>query len=435
MGRWGPRRDCRNSLSEPAGSRARPRLRVALLTYRGSPHSGGQGIYVRYLSRALRDLGQSVTVVAGPPYPDLDDGVGHVALPSLDLYRADDPFRRPNRHEFRDAIDVLEYLGMCAAGFPEPLTFSLRAARFLRAHRDRFDVVHDNQCLGYGLLGLTRAGLPVVGTIHHPIPLDLRVELAATESRARRAALRRWYGFARMQGRVARRLPAIVAPSERAKSDVTAEFKVRPERVSVVHNGVDASLFAPRPEVARLPGRIVTTASADVPLKGLAHLIEAVAKLRTERDVHLVIVGKARPRGAAVRAIERYGVADAVTFTGRIDASGLVETYATAEVAVVPSLYEGFSLPAAEAMSCGVPLVATTGGAIPEVTGPDGHAAMLAPPGDSDALFAHVSRLLDDAPLRQRLGRNGRERVLRRFTWRQAAEATVEVYRDVMRRC
>ena len=392
-------------------------------------------MYIRYLSRALADLDHDVTVFSGPPYPDVHEDISLVRVPSLDLYRPEDPFRRPHRSEFRDAIDVLEYATMCAAGYPEPLTFSLRAARALKASPASFDVVHDNQCLGYGLLDLKRADLPVVATIHHPIPLDRKMEVAGAPTRAKRIALRRWYAFARMQGRVARRLPHLISVSERARDDAIAEFGVRPERISVVHNGVDSALFKPLPRTARRPGRIITTASADVPLKGLVYLIEAVAKLRTERDVELLVVGRSKPDGPAQAAIDRYGLNEAVRFESSVDWLRLVELYSESEVAVVPSLYEGFSLPAAEAMSCGVPLVATTGGALPEVTGPDGVAALLVEPADAEALAAAVRRLLDDPELRARLGASGRERVLRRFSWAQAAVATVDEYRRVIGRC
>jgi glycosyltransferase involved in cell wall biosynthesis len=410
-------------------------LRIALLTYRGSPHSGGQGVYVRYLSRALSELGHDVTVFSGPPYPDLHNGIPLERLPSLDLYRPEDPFRRPARSEFHDAIDILEYATMCLAGFPEPLTFSLRAARRLRSRIRAFDVIHDNQSLGYGLLSLQRAGLPVMATIHHPIPLDKKVEVANAPTRAKRLSLRRWYAFARMQGRVARRLERIITVSEWARDDSVREFSIPVDRISVVHNGVDASLFRPLPEVERRPGRIITTASADVPLKGLAFLIEAVAKLRTEREVELVVVGKSKLGGASRAAIDRFGLKDAVTFESGVDWLRLVRLYAESEVAVVPSLYEGFSLPAAEAMSCGVPLVATTGGALPEITGVDGCAALLVRPADAGAMATSIGRLLDDAELRRRLGNHGRSRVQRKFTWRQAAAATADEYRHVIGSC
>ena len=389
---------------------------------------------MRYLSRALQRLGHDVTVFSGQPYPDLD-GVALEKLPSLDLYRADDPFRRPHRHEFRDAIDVLEYATMCAAGYPEPLTFSLRAARALKALNGRFDVVHDNQCLGYGLLSMRRAGLPVIATIHHPISLDRKMEVEHAPTRAKKMSLKRLYAFTKMQGRVARRLPRVIAVSDQGREDSVREFGVPRANIAVIHNGVDADLFRPLPHVARRPGRIITTSSADVPLKGLVFLIEAVAKLNTERDVELVVIGKPRRKGAARAAIERLGLEGVVRFESGVDWLRLVELYAEAEVAVVPSLYEGFSLPAAEAMSCGVPLVATTGGALPEVTGPDGESALLVPPRDAEALASAIRRLFDHPELATRLGASGRRRVLERFSWDHAARETVREYRRVIAGC
>lgn len=410
-------------------------LRIALLTYRGNPHSGGQGVYVRYLSKALADLGHEVTVLSGQPYPDLHEGVELWPLPSLDLYRSDDPFRVPGRQEFRDAIDVLEFSTMCLAGFPEPLTFTLRAARTLRGARGRFDVVHDNQSLGYGLLKISR-DTPLLATVHHPCSIDRDIELAQATNRKKKLSLQRWYGFTGMQAKVARRLPQILTVSEAARHDVAREFRVPPSRISVVHNGVDTNLFSPSEKVPTIPGRIVTTASADAPLKGLSFLIEAVAKLRTERDdVHLVVIGRAAPDGVVSAALDRFGVRSHVTFEDGIGWDRLVQLYREAEVAVVPSLYEGFSLPAIEAMACGTALVATDGGALPEVVGADGDSALVVPAGDAGSLATAIGRLLDDAALRNRIGYAGRQRVGERFTWRAAAEATVEHYRDAIRRC
>src|SRR5688500_11840281 len=125
-------------------------LRIAYLAYRGNPHSGGQGVYTRYLTRELVALGHEVTVFGGQPWPILDPGVEWVPVPSLDLYRDPDPFRIPWPSELKTREDVLEFALMCTAGFPEPLTFSLRARQLLAARRDDFDIVHDNQCLGTG---------------------------------------------------------------------------------------------------------------------------------------------------------------------------------------------------------------------------------------------------------------------------------------------
>ncbi len=417
-----------------AADGARP-LRVALLSYRSKPHCGGQGVYVRALSRELVALGHDVEVLSGPPYPELDvDPTGRgprlTEVPSLDLYREPDPFRVPHWREFRSPIDVLEFLLMCTAAFPEPLTFSLRAARVLRRRAERPDVVHDNQTLGYGLLLLQRAGLPVVATVHHPITEDRRHDLAAARG-TKRLSTRRWYSFLAMQGRVVRRLPALLTVSRSSYDDIVRDFRVRPERLTVVPVGVETDVFVP-PSAPRVPGRIVATASADVPLKGLVPLLEAVAKLRTEREVELVVVGRPKEGGAALQATERLGLVDAVRFVSGLSEPELVDLFGSAQVAVVPSLYEGFSLPAVEAMACGTALVATTAGALPEVVGPDGITALHVPPGDPEALAAAVARLLDDPELADRLGAAGRERVVQLFTWRAVAEQTVRWYRAVL---
>ncbi|GGT62994.1 glycosyl transferase family 1 [Streptomyces lateritius] len=408
-------------------------MRIALLTYKGNPFCGGQGVYVRHLSRELARLGHHVEVVGSQPYPTLDEGVALTELASLDLYRSPDPFRTPGRDEYRDWIDALEVATMWTGGFPEPLTFSLRARRMLAARRGDFDVVHDNQTLGYGLLG--DLGAPLVTTIHHPITVDRQLELEAAADWKRRASVRRWYAFTRMQKRVARRLPSVLTVSGTSRQEIVDHLGVREDRIQVVHIGADTALWSPDPAVAEIPGRIVTTSSADVPLKGLIHLVEALAKLRTENPAaHLVVVGRRAEDGPVAQAIERYGLQDAVEFVKGISDAELVDLVRSAQVACVPSLYEGFSLPAAEAMATGTPLVATTGGAIPEVAGPDGETCLAVPPGDAGALSAALARLLGDADLRARLGAAGRARVLANFTWARAAQGTADLYREAIAR-
>ena len=416
-------------------------LRIALLSYRSKPHCGGQGVYVRALSRELVALGHSVDVLSGPPYPELDpDTTGRgprlVVVPSLDLYREPDPFRVPRLREFRSPTDVLEFLLMCTAAFPEPLTFSLRAAKLLKAGQvaggPAYDVVHDNQTLGYGLLLLQRAGFTVLANVHHPIAEDRRHDLAAAAGLSKRLGTRRWYSFLRMQGRVVRRLPAVLTVSQNSFADIVRDFRVPAERLTVVPVGVDTDVFR-APTIARVPGRIVATASADVPLKGLVPLLEAVAKLKTERDIELVVVGRPRPGGAAAEALDRLGLADCVRFVSGLPEAELVELYGSAEVAVVPSLYEGFSLPAIEALACATPLVVTTAGALPEVVGPDGVSALQVRPGDPEALAAAVGRILDDPDLAARLGAAGRARVVELYTWRSVAEQTVAWYRTILK--
>ena len=401
-------------------------VRVALLSYRSKPHCGGQGVYVRHLSRELVGLGHQVEVFSGQPYPELDPGVLLTRVPSLDLYREPDPFRTPRPAEIRDGIDVLEVATMWTAGFPEPLTFSLRAARLLRTRLRDFDVVHDNQTLGYGMLAVARTGVPLVTTIHHPITFDRRVDLAAARG-WKRLSTRRWYGFVTMQRRVARRLSRILTVSESSARDIVADFGVAPDRIEVVPLGVQPEVFD-LPRAARVPGRIVAMASADTPMKGVATLLEAFAKLRTERDVELLLVTRPKPGGRTEQLVDSLSITDSVRFVSGLSDTDLAAVVGSAEVACVPSLYEGFSLPTVEAMACGTPLVASRAGAIPEVVGADGLCADLVTPGDAEDLAHALAALLDDPDRRLRMGEAGRRRAVDTFSWRAVAEATVASY-------
>lgn len=406
-------------------------LRIALLSYRSKPHVGGQGVYVRHLSKALADLGHHVEVISGQPYPVLDERVRLVELPSLDTWNDQFPARMPGLWELKHWTDFVEVTSFSLGAFPEPLAFSLRAWNHLRRRTGDFDIVHDNQSLGYGLLGIQRI-LPLLGTVHHPIAIDRRLELEHATSRYKRLTLRRWYGFTRMQARVARRLRRIVTVSESSRRDIELEYGVPRSRVHIVPVGVDTDLFRPIPGVERVPGRLITTASADVAMKGLRFLLEAMAKLRADRDVSLVVVGKAKENGRTAGTLDRLGLEGAVEFVSGLPDQRIYELYSEADLAVVPSLYEGFSLPAIEAMACGVPVVATTGGALPEVIGADGVTGYLVPPGDPEALARKIAVALDDPAGRTRVGAAGRQRVVEQWSWRVTAERTVDQYRALL---
>jgi glycosyltransferase involved in cell wall biosynthesis len=406
-------------------------LRLAYLSYRSKPTVGGQGIYTRHLTKALADLGHRVEVFSGQPYPVLDPRVTLHQLPSLDIFNDFYPGRMPAFWELKSLSDLIEVTQYSAGTFSEPLAFSHRAYRALKSRTADFDLVHDNQCLGYGVLAINRL-LPTLVTLHHPITVDRRLEMAAAPNWHKRMGIGRWYGFVKMQARVARRMPRIVVVSENSIDDIEHDMRVERERMRLVHVGVDPDLFRPLPQVARIPGRLITTASADVELKGLRFLLEAMAKLRTERDVSLTVIGRAKPGGRSAELIERLGLADAIEFVTGVPDERIVELYAQSELAVVPSLYEGFSLPAVEAMATGIPLVATTGGALPEVTGTDGETVLHCVPGDADSLAAALRRGLDEPDLRARLGEAGRARVSELYTWRLTAQRTVEQYREVL---
>ena len=405
-------------------------LRIAYLTYRGKPHVGGQGVYTRHLTKALADLGHHVEVFGGQPYPILDSRIPLHKLPSLDIFNDQYPGRFPAYWEIKDWPSFVETAQFLKGTFGEPRAFSIRAYNELSKRVNDFDLVHDNQCLGYGILKIEKK-IPTIVTLHHPITKDRKLEMEHTKTWFKRRAISRWYSFVNMQGKVASKMPRVVVVSENSIADIHTDMKVSLDRMKLVPVGVDPDLFTPLPHIARKPGHLITTASADVALKGLSYLLEALAKIRTERDVHLTIIGRPR-EGANADLIRKLGLTDCITHVSGVSDERIVELYAESELAVVPSLYEGFSLPAIEAMSTGICLVATTGGALPEVTGVDNETVLSCPAGDAEALAASIRRGLNDAELRNRIGAAGRTRVVERWSWKHCAQLTVDQYREVL---
>lgn len=406
-------------------------LRIAYLTYRGKPHVGGQGVYTRHLTKALLDLGHEVEVFGGQPYPVLDERITLTKLPSLDLFNDHYPGRFPAFWEFKTREDLLE-VGVFSTGvFPEPLAFSARVHRHLAPRAHEFDLIHDNQCLGWGIKRLEKI-IPTIVTLHHPITRDRALEMAAAPNFYKRWSIGRWYSFVKMQGKVASQMPRVVVVSENSINDIHADMGVALDRMRLVPVGVDPELFTPLPHIERKPGRLITTASADVALKGLAYLIEAMVALREEgRDISLTIIGRPKP-GKSMDLIDRYNLHPHIEFVSGVSDERIVELYAEAELAVVPSLYEGFSLPAIEAMCTGTPLVATDGGALPEVTGADGETVFRCTAGDVSSLATSIRQALDQPEARAAIGTAGRQRVTERWSWRHCAELTVEQYREVL---
>jgi len=405
-------------------------LRIAYLTYRGKPHVGGQGVYTRHLTKAFVDLGHHVEVFGGQPYPILDSRIPLHKLPSLDIFNDQFPGRFPAYWEIKDWPSFVETAQFLKGTFGEPRAFSIRAYNELSKRVNDFDLVHDNQCLGYGILKIEKK-IPTIVTLHHPITKDRKLEMEHTKTWWKRRAISRWYSFVNMQGKVASKMPRVVVVSENSIADIHTDMKVSLDRMKLVPVGVDPDLFTPLPHISRKPGHLITTASADVALKGLSYLLEALAKIRTERDVHLTIIGRPR-EGANADLIRKLGLTDCITHVSGVSDERIVELYAESELAVVPSLYEGFSLPAIEAMSTGICLVATTGGALPEVTGVDNDTVLSCPAGDAEALAASIRRGLDNADLRNRIGAAGRTRVVERWSWKHCAQLTVDQYREVL---
>ncbi len=418
------------ALTNPAGSSAP--LSIALLGYRSNPYSGGQGIYLRYLSKALVEAGHRVDVISGEPYPELDDErIGLIRLPGLNLFAEENHLTALRPRHLKSFTDTFEWFSMATGGFSEPYTFGRRVADYLAKEGRHYDIIHDNQCLSWGTLALQQRGQKLVTTIHHPITWDRDIALAHATGWKQRLLIKRWHHFLKMQTTVAGKLEHIVTVSRRSKQDICRAFNIDPGRIEVIYNGIDTETFRPEPSIARNPWQLITTASADQPLKGTQHLIPAFAGL-LERfpKLRLIFIGRPKPGGDTERLIERFGVGERIRFIHGIGAEEFRHLYASSAIAVVPSEYEGFGLPAGEAMACGVPLVSTDGGALPEVVG---NAGRIVPAADPKALEAAIAELLALPPARrEEIGLAGRAHIVEQFSWQQAAHAMTRVYGRVL---
>ena len=361
-------------------------------------------------------------------------GFRSTSFPSLEIYNDHYPGRIPGFWEIKDLPDALELGSFMTGNFSEPLSFSMRAYRALAERPGDFDLVIDNGCLGYGNLLIQRKlGLPILGIIHHPITVDRQLELDNARTLMERIGKRRWYAFTRMQTRVCQQITRFVTVSESSRNDIATDHKVDIDKIHIVPIGIDTDFFAPKPHIERVPGRIVSTASADVPLKGQKFLLEALAKVRAEYpDAHLELIGRQRDGSTTADTLERLGLSEVVNFNHGISYEALVELLASATVAIVPSLYEGFSIPAIEALSCAAPLIATTGGALPEVAGPHLETCLAVPPGDSDALAEQIKFAYENPDVCARIAAAGRQRVIEKWSWRESGITTADHCRAVL---
>jgi len=406
-------------------------MRICLLSYRSYRYSGGQGIYLLYLSRSLRDLGHQVDVISGPPYPDLDDGVRLIKLPSLDLYSMSSVRRLfINPLKLNTFPSLVEWLGTMSGYFSEPMAFGMRAYNLMRnSPENKYDIIHDNQTLAYDVLKIQELGFPIVETIHHPVTIDRDLAIQSATSLKDKLGLRRWFSFINMQIKVARRLSHLITVSQTARQHIADTFKISQDKLRVIYNGIDTDIFSPSPKVHRMENRLLVVISRDTAVKGLRYMLETLAILRQKHPLELIVIAKGTDNSTTQRLINKLGIRDYVKFIDEIDTAELVNQYRLASIVVIPSVYEGFGLPAAEAMSCGAPVVSTTAGALPEVVGDDG---ILVPPADVKALADAISALVTSPNKRKHLSEIGRKRIIQKFNWRNTARYTADVYSEAI---
>lgn len=413
-------------------------LRVCFASYRGNMKCGGQGVYLFHLVRELARLGHEVDVLVGPPWPDampFARSVEHVENQQYwgkwFLHDWKSLLPRPNPLRVFEPLHFFEFAWSHFGFLPEPFAFSVRAfrgiAERLRAGA-RYDVVHDVQCLGYGLLGVRALGLPVVTTVHHPLSVDRLASFERDRTLRENLGTMEFYPVG-MQAFVARRLDRVITSSEVTRRRIADDFRVAPARLANVGNGLDTENFRPDPAVPRVEGELLCVGRASDPTKGVATLVRALARLGP--GFRLTLVDDAGPGNEARRLARELGCADRLEITGRVSNDALVGLYRRAMLVVLPSRYEGFGLPAAEAMACGTPVVATAVGALPEVVRTGG-GGVLVPPDDPEAMAKAIATLAEQPEARRELGARAPGRIEAAYAWPRVAAHTAAVYREVL---
>ena len=404
-------------------------MKIGILSYRSHPYSGGQGIYVRHLSKALQRLGHEVTVLSGPPYPELDAEIELEKIPSLDLFGVEDRIKEFKFSLLFSPLDLYEWISVMTGGFPEPYTFGRRVLRHLKASEREFDVILDNQSLCYSLLDIQKL-YPLAVTIHHPITKDHKLEMENSSNWKERLSSRRWHNFLPMQKKVSPKLNRIICVSGPSKQDVVEEFLVNPENVEVILNGIDIETFKPDSDSKVVENRIVTTASADIPLKGLRFLINALPRvLKDFPETHLIVIGKSPNESKIRKLIDDLDLHERISFKSNLSEEEIVDIYHTSQIAVIPSLYEGFGFGAGEAMACGTPLISSDSGGLKDVIG---DSAIKIASGSIEEIENKIISLFQDPEKRKQLSLKGRNRMEDLFDWKIAALNYVKVFEETI---
>jgi len=405
-------------------------MKIVLLCYRGNPYCGGQGVYLYFLSREMARRGHEITILVGPPKPWPMPWARVIHIENLNLWgRKKDWLPFPPWRIFHP-LNFYELAVTRLGFFPEMLLFSLRALQVLKELMitERIEIIHDIQSLGYGLLFLKLYGLPLITTVHHPLTVDLQASLERNKNFKEKYYSIVFYPIG-MQRQVIRYCDRIITSSQESAKEIQQAFHVAADKIRMVYNGLDAEFFCPL-HLPRKPNSLLFVGNTDDPKKGIKYLLQALTLL--PREINLTIVDEGPPQKTyAAGFVKKYSLSSRVIFTGKISAEELRLLYNTASLVVLPSLYEGFGLPAAEAMACGTPVIATNTGALPEVVGEEG-AGLLVPPRNAPALAQAIKDIIDDEKKAKIMGQMGRERVEKLFTWSKVAEKTEDVYKEFL---
>ena len=405
------------------------KLKIAFLSYRSDPFSGGQGIYLKNLCEALVKRNHDITIFSGSPLPDVPKNIRLIKVETPGYFETFSFRERLKifKEQNKSRMDYFDFFETCTGTFTEPIFFGERLSlnKVFAEEAHTFDIFHDNQSLSNYPKIINKR---LITTLHHPIQIDRDIDLDNEKDFFMRLAIRRWYSFLSFQKRNIKNIKAVISPSESSKLDIQKYFNCPEEKIKVIWNGIDLSDHQFNIKEGHT-NNLVTIISSDVPMKNLKTIIKAVALVRNDvPDIKLTIIGDLREENE--KLIKNLDLQRNINFKNKLSRSDLIETLNNSDSGFSGSLYEGFGFPLVEMISSGLPVITSNKGSLPELAS---DAGLIFEATSSSDLADKIKNLIKQNDLRQKLINNARNRRDDFFGWDEYAKRLEIVYQNIIR--
>ncbi len=403
-------------------------LKIALLSYRSDPFSGGQGIYIKNISEALHNRGHEITIFSGNPLPEVNKAIKVVRIETPGFFETFDSLERLKIFTSleKNRLNFMDFFETFTGTFTEPVFFGERLVKnkYFQETVDEFDIFHDNQSISsYPETVLKK----LVTTLHHPIHVDKEIDLTSEKSFLKRLSIKRWYSFLNFQKKNLKAVKKVISPSMSSKNDICRYFDYPSKNISVIWNGInlDDCKFHQR---GSFNANFVTIISADVPMKNLKTVLKALYLLKQEGiNAKLTIVGDLREDNN--KLIDRLGLTKEITYKSKLPRKQLIQSLNNADIGIAPSKYEGFGFPLVEMIATGLPVIVSDKASLPELAG---NAGLIFNSSDSNDLKEKMKELIENAALRNKVTENSKLRRDDFFGWDEYAKKLEDLYKEII---
>ena len=403
-------------------------LKIALLSYRSDPFSGGQGIYIKNISEALHNRGHEITIFSGNPLPEVNKAIKVVRIETPGFFETFDSLERLKIFTSleKNRLNFMDFFETFTGTFTEPVFFGERLVKnkYFQETVDEFDIFHDNQSISsYPETVLKK----LVTTLHHPIHVDKEIDLTSEKSFLKRLSIKRWYSFLNFQKKNLKAVKKVISPSLSSKNDICRYFDYPSKNISVIWNGInlDDCKFHQRES---FNANFVTIISADVPMKNLKTVLKALYLLKQDGlNAKLTIIGDLREDNN--KLIERLGLTKEITYKSKLPRKQLIQSLNNADIGIAPSKYEGFGFPLVEMIATGLPVIVSDKASLPELAG---NAGLIFNSSDSNDLKEKMKELIENAALRNKVAENSKLRRDDFFGWDEYAKKLEDLYKEII---